>query len=271
MAAVTLQPRARRWSEVALAARWPVALAFASVVVALWQGAGAAGLLPTYILPPTGVVRGVTDLVTSGELWPLLGASLRRSFAGFAIGAGLGVLLGLLAGVVRPLGELAELPVSFTYPLPKIALFPAFAVLLGFTDATRILVISLACFYPSFLNAQSGTRAIDPRLLWLARNVEASRTRTFLQVVVPAALPRLLAGVRISLALSFVLLFATEIIGFSDGLGAEIMKAFRDARYARMYGSIAVLGAAGLLSNALLLAAIDRLTHGQRPGSQHDA
>lgn len=254
-------------AEAMVRARWPVSLLFAAAVVGAWQLAGALGQLPDYVLTPTEIVSAVVDLARSGDLGDLLAPSLRRSFTGFALGATLGVLLGLLTGVLLPAGDVLELPVAFTYPLPKVALFPAFAVWLGFDDSTRILVIALAVFYPCYLNAQSGTRAIDRNLIWVARNTGARRIRTFFQVVFPAALPRTLAGLRIGLALSFVLLFATEIIGFSDGIGAAAYNAYQDGAYEEMYAAIAVLAACGFLANAVLVGITTRLTHGQRVGT----
>ncbi len=252
--------------DAALERKWPVSLAFVAALVALWELLGAVGALPDYVVAPSSIVAGIGELVDSGELWELLLPSLRRSFTGFVIGATLGVLAGLLTGIWKPAEEVLELPVSFTYPLPKIALFPAFAVMLGFTDGTRILVISLACFYPAYLNANSGTRAIDPAIIEVARNAEASRVRTFFQVVFPAALPQIFTGLRICLALSFILLFATEIIGFSDGIGSDILRSSRDADYQRMYSGIAILAIAGFAASRLLLSIGKVATRGRLSG-----
>lgn len=226
-------------------------LVFITVLLAIWQAAGMSGALPVYILSPGQIITGVADYTASGDLWPDLSASLRRAALGFILGAGLGTGLGLASGTFRDLGDLVELPMAFTYPLPKIALFPVLAVLLGFTDTTRIIIIALACFYPTFLNAQSGTRAVNPTMLELARNVEASRWQTFRHVVVPAALPRTLAGLRIAVGLSFILLFATEIIGFSDGIGATAWQEYGQGDYSRMYAAIAVLAASGFVAYQL--------------------
>ncbi|MFW6010033.1 MAG: ABC transporter permease, partial [Actinomycetota bacterium] len=148
------------------------------------------------------------------------------------------------------------------YPLPKIALFPAIAVWLGFTDRARILVIALACFYPSFVNALSGTRTIDRELLWVARNLGAPRIRSFFQVVLPAALPRILVGIRISLALSFVLLFSTEAIASREGLGYWVFEAYLNVRYDLMYAAIALLALLGFVADRVVLFIGDRLTRG---------
>ncbi len=265
----TLAPR-QELVETALQKKWPVSLAFTAVILGLWQLAGALGALPDYIVPPSSIVAGVWDLASSGELWDLLRPSLRRSYTGFVIGSSLGVALGLLTGINKPIEDLLELPVSFTYPLPKIALFPALAIVFGFDDTTRIIVISLACFYPAYLNANLGTRSIDPAFIELSRNVEASRIRTFFQVVIPGALPRIFTGLQICLALSFILLFATEIIGFSDGIGSDILRSSRDAKYQRMYSGIAILSFAGFASNRLLLFVGKKLTHGRLSGGVAD-
>lgn len=264
-ASAAVQPR-RQILEGIVQRGWPVSLGFVAVLVIAWELSGVLGALPSYILAPSSILAGVWDLHQGDILWGLLGPSLRRAMIGFAIGTGLGVVLGLVAGTVRVVEDLIDLPMSFTYPLPKIALFPVFAVWLGFRDPTRILVIALACFYPAYLNAFSGTRGINPRFIWVARNVGARRIRTFLQVVFPAALPRTFAGIQISLAISFILLFATETIGFSDGLGSDIFRSFQNGLYQRMYAGIAVLGFAGFLANALLVAVTRRLSHGDFHG-----
>ena len=256
--------------EVALDKKWPISLAFTATLLFAWQCLGWAGRLPVYVETPANIATGISDLARSGELWDLLRPSLKRSFSGFAIGASLGILAGLVTGINRPAEEFLELPVSFTYPLPKIALFPAFAVMLGFTDTTRILVIALTCFYPAYLNANSGTRNIDPSFVEVARNAQASKLRTFFQVIFPAALPRIFTGLQICLAVSFILLFATEIIGFSDGIGSDILKSSRDAKYQRMYSGIAILALAGFLANRLLLLLGRLVTHGRIVGGVAD-
>lgn len=258
-------PPRRGIAEEILERRWPVTVAFVLLILGLWQ-LYASGDVASYVLGPVAIGAAIVEFAQTGELWGQLATSLRRSFLGYGLGAGLGLILGLIAGGVRSVGDLVDLPVSFTYPLPKIALFPVFAVWLGFTDITRVLVISLACFYPAYLNALSGTRAIDPNLIWVARNAGAHRLRTFIQVVFPAALPRAFAGLQISLAISFILLFATETIGFSDGLGSDIFRSFQNGLYPRMYAGIAVLGIVGFLANALLVRLTMHLTRGRMMG-----
>lgn len=258
----TILARSRRAAGGLVDREWPVALLAASAFLLLWHWGSVTGRLPRSLIPPHEVAAATVDLVRSEQFLALLLPSLRRAGLGFVIGAGLGVLLGLLSGTFRGVEDTVDLPIAFSYPIPKIALFPVFAVWLGFTDTNRILVIALACFYPAYLNAVSGTRAIDPNYLWVARNVGSSRVRTFLQVIAPAAMPRTFAGLQISLAISFIVLFAVETIGFSDGIASYLFRSFQDGFIERTFAGVVVLGVCGYLANSLLLWAGRRFVAG---------
>lgn len=238
---------------------WIVSVAFAGTLVAAWQCAAAWRALPVYVLGPWQIVMALAHAVAAGELLPQILPSLHRALAGFAIGAGLGLVLGLLAGVSRVFRELFDLTQSFTHPIPKIAIFPAVAVLLGFTDTARILVIAISAFYPAYLNALNGALGVNPRLFWVARNVGASRIRIFWQVLLPASLPRAFVGLRISLMVSFVLMVATEVVGHSNGLGAGLMKAYREGEWGLMYAGILAVALCGVMANLALRWITDRV------------
>src|SRR6266850_1223121 len=178
----------------------------------------------------------------------LAGAGLLRALPGFAIGALLGIALGLAAGIARSFDELLSPLVFLTYPVPKIVMLPVFMLWFGIGDLSKILIIALACFYPAFINAYYGARATPRILVWSARNMGASDARIFRRVVLPAALPLIFAGLRVSLALSFIVMFATEMINARSGLGHLIREAENGLRFDLMYVSllsIAILGYAG--------------------------
>lgn len=250
---------------------WLVSAGFIVALLVAWQSAASAKLVPAYILGPLEIVRALVELARDGQLIEQTGPSLKRALGGFAIGSALGVALGLLAGVSRVFRDLFDLTQSFTHPIPKIALFPAVAVLLGFTDTARIFVIALSAFYPSYLNALNGALGINPRLLWVARNAGASRLRAFVQVVLPASLPRTLVGVRISLMVAFVLMVATEVLGHSNGLGASLMRAYREGEYGPMYAGILAVALCGVGANLVLRLISQRLLAGQRSGGSAHA
>jgi len=118
----------------------------------------------------------------------------------------------------------------------------------GIGDLSKVLIIALACFYPSFINAFYGARATPRILVWSARNMGATQAQIFRRVVLPGALPLIFAGMRVSLALSFIVMFATEMINARSGLGHLIREAENSLRFDLMYVSllsIAILGYAG--------------------------
>ena len=245
--------------------KWAASLAFLAVVLLVWQLVGAAGLLPAYVLAPAAILAALWDAAREGLLLPATANSVRRALSGFALGRALGVALGLLAGVSRWAADALDPLVSLTYPLPKIALFPVVVIWLGYTDTARILVISISCFFPSFVNALAGTRSIDPRLLWVARNAGAGRARAFAQVVLRAAMPSVVTGVRLSLALAFILTFATESLGASrGGLGQLIEDGLNNLLYPLMWAGIAAFAVLGFAADQTWMRVAGALLRGQR-------
>jgi ABC-type nitrate/sulfonate/bicarbonate transport system permease component len=142
--------------------------------------------------------------------------------------------------------------VFLTYPVPKIVMLPIFMLWFGIGDTSKVLIIALACFYPTFINAYSGARATPAILVWSALNMGARRGRIFWRVVVPSALPLIFAGLRVSLALSFILLFSTEMIAARSGLGFLIRQAESSLRFDLMYVAIVAIAGLGYAGDRLL-------------------
>jgi len=216
-------------------------------VVGLWQLLWVWGL-PAYVLSPIDILKHFFAALGSEELYQHIGASLLRSLPGFAIGALLGIALGLLAGIARAFEQMLSPVVFLTYPVPKIVMLPLFMLWFGIGDLSKILIIALACFYPMYINAYYGAKSTSALLVWSALNLGADRRQVFRKVVLPSALPLIFAGLRVSLALSFIVMFATEMINASSGLGHLIRAAESGLRFDLMYVSlttIAILGYAG--------------------------
>lgn len=254
--------RSMTW-EWALDRQWPLSLAALVILIGGWELSARFDRIPDYLLSPSGAVDGLHRAYTDGLLMPALELSGYRLAVGFLIGTTAGVVLGLVSGMSRTVGSLLDPMISIANPLPKIALLPVFAVWMGFTDLTRISIIALGCFFPTYLNAASGTRLVEVSFLRVSRNVEASRLKSFFHVVLPAALPRVLVGVRISLALSFVVLFASEIVVSPDGVGGMLYAGFLNGDYSLMYAGLLVLAVAGFVADLTLAFLARRLTRGQ--------
>jgi ABC-type nitrate/sulfonate/bicarbonate transport system permease component len=227
-----------------------MALAKASLligVLVIWQLAALRGL-PEYVLSPLEIIGHFVQALGSAELYEHIRASLARSLPGFAIGTFLGALLGLAAGVARWFDRLFSPAVFLTYPVPKIVMLPIFMLWFGIGDLSKVLIIALACFYPVFINAYYGVKATPAILVWSALNMGAGRGAIFRRVVLPSAAPMIFAGMRVSLALSFIVMFAAEMINARSGLGHLIREAENSLRFDLMYVSllaVAILGYAG--------------------------
>ena len=216
-------------------------------LLVLWQVVAASGG-PAYLLPPSEIARSFVAALGTSELYGHVAASLGRAVPGFLLGAALGIALGLVAGVRRGFDQTVSPLVFLSYPVPKIVLLPLFMLWFGIGDASKILIIAFACFYPLYINAYYGARATPRILVWSARNMGASGAQVFRRVVLPAALPYLFAGLRVALALSFIVMFAAEMINARSGLGHLIRDSESSLRFDLMYVAlvaIAILGYAG--------------------------
>ncbi len=235
-------------------------------ILAIWQLFWLRGL-PDYALGPVEIVKHFVAALGTRELYEHVAASLVRALPGFAIGSALGIAFGLVAGTARWFDEMLSPAVFMTYPVPKIVMLPLFMLWFGIGDLSKILIISLACFYPTFINAYYGAKSTPRILVWSGLNMGAGKWRIFSRVVVPSALPLIFAGLRVSMALSFIVMFATEMINARSGLGFLIQEAENSLRFDLMYTallSIAILGYAGDL---LLRRARRRALAWQEPGA----
>jgi ABC-type nitrate/sulfonate/bicarbonate transport system permease component len=226
-------------------------------VLAVWQLLALRGL-PDYVLGPVEILRHFATALGSAELYQHIGASLLRALPGFAIGTLLGVALGLAAGVARGFDQMLSPVVFLTYPVPKIVMLPLFMLWFGIGDLSKILIIALACFYPTFINAYYGARSTPTILVWSGLNMGASRWEIFRRVVIPSAAPLVFAGMRVALALSFIVMFATEMINARSGLGHLIQEAENSLRFDLMYVALLAIAILGYLGDRLLRTARGR-------------
>jgi ABC-type nitrate/sulfonate/bicarbonate transport system permease component len=211
-----------------------------------WEAAAQFGFLSTLALPPLSkVVEAWFGLIKDGDLQTNGMASLYRAGAGLALSVLIGAALGVLMAWWRPLNLLVSPLVEVFYPMPKSALIPVTVLWLGFSDASKILLIFLGCMLPVTIGAFNGARGSDRMLVWSARSMGASRVRTLWDVVLPSALPELLNGIRTALALSFILLVSSELIQAREGFGHLIGSLGDTGNYEGMFAvvlTVAFLG-----------------------------
>src|ERR671919_584967 len=214
---------------------------------------------------PWLVLGSLGELAAKGQLWSHVAATLERVAVGFATGAALGVGLGLAAGHLRAVRDVVEPVIELVRPIPPLAVLPLFIVWVGIGEPSKIGFITYATFFPIFLTTVTGVRQIDPLLLRAAQSLGAGGLRLFLRVILPAALPDILTGLRLGVALAFFVIVISEFIGAEHGLGYLINDGRNFFLVPQMLGAAVVLGLLGYAGNSLVRAAERRLTPRQHP------
>jgi ABC-type nitrate/sulfonate/bicarbonate transport system permease component len=229
------------------------------ILAVLWQMASDFGWVSTAVLPPlTSVFEAGWSLITSDDFWVNAGASLYRGGVGLLLAIVIGAALGIGMAWWRPVRALLSPIVEIFYPLPKSALIPVTALWLGFGDASKILLIFLGCMLPVTIGAFNGARGSEQTLVWSARSLGAGRLRTLWDVVVPSAMPELLNGIRTALALSWVLLVASELIVARAGLGYLIGFMGDGGNYDGMFAVVLFVALLGFIADRLYQLAMQR-------------
>src|SRR3954470_18946883 len=196
------------------------------LLVAGWQAASKLGWLSSRILPePWAVAKAFWTLAESGELWVHLRTSLWRAISGFTIGAGLGLLLGLLTGSFRRAETLLDTTLQMIRNIPALALIPLVILWFGIDETAKLFLLAVGVFFPVYLNTFHGIRSADQGLIEMARSYGVTGWPLYRDVILPGALPSILVGVRFSLGLVWVLLIVAETISAQSGIGYMTMNA----------------------------------------------
>jgi sulfonate transport system permease protein len=196
------------------------------LLLTVWQVAGQAGWLSSRILPePFAVAKAFWTLAASGELWMHACKSLARAVYGFAIGGGLGLLLGLLTGTFKTAETLLDTSLQMVRNIPALALIPLVILWFGIEEASKLFLVSVGVFFPVYLNTFHGIRSVDKGLIEMAKSYGLSGWPLYRDVILPGALPSILVGVRFSLGLVWVLLIVAETISAQSGIGYMTMNA----------------------------------------------
>lgn len=234
-----------------------LAIRYAPIVLllAVWELLARTGLVSEDVLPAfTTVLERLWQLCNNGEMLVHVGASLLRVISGLSLGIIVGSALGFALAASVMAQKLVQPSLTFLYPLPKSALIPVIIIWLGFGHSAQIAVIFLGCLLPIILGAYNGARGVENTLVWSARSLGASVAETEWQVVIRAALPELLSGIRVALALSFVLLISSEMVGAREGIGYLISFLGDGGDYAGMFAGTFVVTAIGFAADRGYLA-----------------
>ena len=234
-----------------------------TLLLAIWQGTVSFGLAPPTLLPPPGHVfmRMAEQLVTASFDQEIL-ATLFRLFAGFLIAVVLGIAIGLAAAVNPTINAAVRPMVRVLAPLPKVALYPALLLLLGFGHESKITLVAADALFPILLSTYYGASTVEQKLIWSAMAAGTPPSEILFKVVLPSAAPSILTGCRIGLVISCIVVFLAEMITSTDGLGHVLITAARTFQAVDMFVPLITISLLGLILNGLLQAARAYLLRG---------
>jgi ABC-type nitrate/sulfonate/bicarbonate transport system permease component len=242
--------------------RFVLSVASLALFAALWQGAFLTGWLGNRLIPPpSGVASAGWDLLADGLLVRDVYWSSRRALTGFMLGSALAILVGLFTGRVLAVRLLLEPLLQVLRPIPGIAWIPFAILWFGVGEVPKLFIISLGVFFPVWLNTHVGVLATRSQYVEAAESLGVTGHELFYRVVLPAALPSIVTGLRQGIAIAFILVVAAELTGASAGLGNLISQSHLIFRPDRMLVGLALLGLLGALADYVFSRLAHRIVH----------
>ncbi|WP_020618151.1 ABC transporter permease [Paenibacillus daejeonensis] len=247
-----------KWTVAALGSILPLG------VVAGWQILGDLELISTLLFPtPLTIAETFVRLSSTGEIWEHLRVSLTRMLAGFVIGGGAGLLLGILVGLFRQTERALDPSIQMFRMIPHLAVVPLFVLWFGIGEESKILLIAKGAFFPMYINTFLGIRGVDNRLFDVARVLGFSRLKQVVRLVIPGALPNILLGMRISLGVAWLSLVVAELIASTSGIGYMMSDARQFSKTPIVFVGIIIFALVGKLTDSLVRMAERRLLRWQ--------
>ncbi|WP_081393154.1 ABC transporter permease [Paenibacillus odorifer] len=231
---------------------WGTGAIIPVVTIVLWQLAGSTGLISAQFLPtPLSIARAFTGLLVTGELTHHLGVSMGRAGVGFLIGGVLGLLFGVLTGLFRSVEYVLDPSVQVLRLVPHLAIAPLIILWFGFGEMSKVVIILTGSFFPLYINTFMGIRNVDNKLFEVSRVLGFSPYQRLLRLILPAALPGILLGLRLSLAVAWIGLVVAELIGSQSGIGFLINEAKQNSNTEVVFVGIIIFAIVGKLIDSL--------------------
>lgn len=195
-------------------------------IVALWEAAGALGFVDPLILPrPSAILVALYDMLfVRGNAWYHMGVTLWEALAGFFIGSAVGILLAVAAGLNETFRRYISPYIIVLQVIPRIALAPIIIAWLGFGTSPKIAIGALICFFPPFINTLTGLINVDEDAHEMFRSIGAGKSRIFFSLMLPNAMPIIMAGLKAAISLALIGAIVGEFISAGEGMGVLMQR-----------------------------------------------
>lgn len=227
-------------------------IAFA-VVLAIWEGVVRADWISPLFLPaPSAIIAALIHLARTGLLWKHVSISLQRLAIGWTLGTAAGLAVGLSMGLWSLTRSIGLAFVSALFPIPKIALLPLLILWLGIGETAKVVTIALGVFFPTAIAVYSGVDSVPRNLIRMAQSFGVPYHDIVWKVIVPGALPYVIAGFRISTSTALILLVSAEMIGAQYGVGAFILQTGNMMLTDQLLAGVTLLSILGMMISWVL-------------------
>lgn len=194
-------------------------------ILIIWEAVCLIEVFSSLYLPaPSAILTVGWNMLISSEIHGNVLASLYRIAVGYAIGAFLGVVIGLILGFFRWIDAMLTPVVYSILPIPKVALLPLFIMWLGIGETPKVTLLAIGVFFPVVINTYAGVKNVDPSLIKAAVTFGSKHFSVIRKVILPGSLPTIFAGLKMSAAISLLLLVTSEMIAAKSGIGAMILQ-----------------------------------------------
>jgi len=202
---------------------------------------------PVYFPPPSLVAIELIRLMGTNIIWAHIGHTVLRTAVGYCCAMAIAIPVGLLVGEFKLLRDLLEPLIEMLRPMPSAAVIPVAILLFGIDDQMKISVIIFGSLWPTIVSTVDGVRGVDALLIDTGRLMQLTKIQSMTTVILPAALPIIMTGMRISLAIALILAVTAEMIAGTNGLGYFILDTQRSFAFKEMFAGIVVVGMLGYI------------------------
>lgn len=220
-------------------------------LLSLWEAAVRFGMLEFQYLPaPSGIGRGIGTVISSGELVTCTLHTLRVTLLGWLLASVLGAGLGVVLGLSNTAWRYSMASIEVIRAIPPVTLVPVALLVFGFSVRMELTIILFVSAWPVLVNTIDGVRGVRAELIDVARMLRLAPAVRIRKIVLPAALPSIVVGLRLALSLSLVLAVVAEMIGNPSGLGNALVRSSQALRPEEMFAYVFVIGLLGVALNA---------------------
>lgn len=222
-------------------------------ILAFWEFGGQKGFINDYLLPHPSILWKVfIEELKNGQLWTNISASFGRVIIGYFFGASIGIILGFLMGLFLPANKILSSVTSFLRSIPTIALVPLFILLFGIRELSKRTTIAYASSFPVLLNTINGIQNVDYKLCEVAYTYQISKSKVLFKIILPAALPSILTGLRLGVSSAWISVIAAEMFAASKGVGYMITVARDNSLIDTMFVYVFIIGIIGFAIDKVL-------------------